>query len=226
MNGQTRLLVGLAILGLGAGTFWLASTQAQADVRQVGEVLGDPAAHTNGRFTLVGVPEPASIPITSSQGVVLAANPEWSNRTSMGSSWTRDGTHYYSTIVLGVEAQGDGRLHWTLRNETRLSPADTTLAFPAQQESWFFGSAGEAFPVQGFEDGPGTPPRIWALYDKSLEHAMQPKPSQFRGHLLAALPDGTPVPTDARIWIVDEYTAGCSSKFLPPEAQAKYNVTA
>ncbi len=225
MNGRTRALVGASILALGAATFWLAASQAQADVRQVGEVILDPDSHMQGHFTMVGVPQAETIPITAPQGVVLTANPAWRNETRTTTSWTQDGTKFYSLHILRVAATPQG-LEWTFRNETRRTPADTNLAFAPIEESWVSGAAGQAFPIEAFASGPGGPARIWALYGKATEHALQPKPSQFKGHLLATLPNGAPVPDGVLVWIVEEYTAGCSSKFIPPEAQAKYNVTA
>lgn len=226
MNRRTRILIGAAILALGGATLWLASTQAPADVKQVGDVLADPARHMHGSYTLVGVPEPESIPVTASQGVVLQDNPDWQNETRTTTTWSRDGTQYFSSHMLRVTPQADGALQWHFRNETRRTPADASLAFPAIEATWTDGTAGQAFPVEAFASGPGGHARLWALYGKATEHPLQPKPSQFKGHLLATLPGGAPVPDGALVWVVEEYTAGCSSKFLPPETQAKYNVTA
>jgi len=226
VNPRTRILVGVALLALGGATVWLATTQAQADVRQVGDVLAHPAAYTHGRYTLVGVPQPESVPVTTPQGAALQPNPQWGNATRTTTSWTSGGKQYFSTHTLQVLPQPDGSLRWSFRNETRRTPADTQLAFPVVTAQWTQGQAGQAFPVEAFTSRPGGPARVWAWYDKATEHPLQPKPSQFRGHLMATLPDHSPAPDGLLVWIVEEYTAGCSSKFLPPEAQAKYNVTA
>ncbi|HEX2067023.1 MAG TPA: hypothetical protein VHI93_09450, partial [Candidatus Thermoplasmatota archaeon] len=82
------------------------------------------------------------------------------------------------------------------------------------------GGAGEAFPVAAFTDGEHQ--RVWAWYDRAPGSPLQPKPSQFHGHLLTHLPDGTVLPAGALVYRVESYTAGCSSKFLPPELQDKY----
>lgn len=221
MNARTRLAIGAALLAVGAATFWVAATQGQADVRQVADVVAAPAAHLSGAFTLVGVPQPDAVPVTTPQGVRLEANPEWSNETRRTVTWTAgDGTRLYSAHTLGATAGPDGALVWSFRNETRRLPTDTQLALPPVTAQWTLGRGGQAFPVDGF--GTEGVPRIWAFYDRAPDHPMQPKPSQFKGHLLAALPDGSALPEGALVWVVEEYTAGCSSKFLPPEAQEKY----
>ncbi|MES2155620.1 MAG: hypothetical protein V4510_10835 [bacterium] len=226
MNHSSRLMIGAAILALGAGTVWFASTQAPADVRQVDEVVGNPAGHMRGSFTLVGVPQPEQVPVTVAQGVVLQENPEWRNETRTTTTWFLDGQLVFSLHTLTASAGADGALHWSFRNETRRHPTDLQPVVPVVAATWVSGLAGQAFPIDGFSAEQGHPARIWAIYGKATEHPLQPKPSQFKGHLMASLPDGTPVPDGALIWVVQDYTAGCSSKFLPPEAQAKYNVTA
>lgn len=223
MNRRSRVLIGASILAIGAVTFWLAATQAQPDVRQVGDVVADPQAHGSGRFTLVGVPEAELIPVTTANGMALEQNPQWSNMTRRTVTWFENGETRFSTHTLRVEARG-GQLHWSFRNETRRTPAEPIIGTPVEAR-WTHGDAGQAFPVEAFAQGPGGPTRIWALYGKAPEAPLQPKPSQFKGHLMTSLPDGSPVPEGALVWIVEEYTAGCSSKFLPPEAQQKYNVT-
>lgn len=224
MNARSRLMVGAAMLALGAGTLWIAATQSEADVRYVEQILFDPASHRAGAFTLMGIPEPAQIPVAGdTQGRV--ANPNHSDETRDTVAWDLDGVKHYSTRILRVTTQPDGALHWTFRNETRLLPTDQELAFPPEERQWTFGHEGEAFPVVGFTaDGHrrADTPRIWAWYGKAPENPMQPKPSQFTGRLMVALPDGTVLPEGAHIYEVTQYTAGCSSKFLPPAAQKAY----
>jgi hypothetical protein len=226
VNARTRWLVGACLLGVGALTYGLAASQSQADVRYVQDVVADPAAHAASSFTLMGVPEPQQVPLTGPAGTYLAPNPEWANATRTTTRWSGPDGPYYSTLTLSVRTQPDGTVLWLLQNETRRSPADPEPAWLPTETRWTGGQAGTVFAVEAFEAGPGGAARIWAYYGKAPEHPLQPKPSQFRGHLMTAMPDGTPVPAGALIWQVDEYTAGCSSKFLPPAAREKYNVTA
>lgn len=225
MNGRSRLLVGICILAVGAGTLWVAATQSQDDVRYVQDLLARPAAHRDGAYTLMGVPEPAEVPFTGPNGTVLAPNPHYADATTDTVSWLRDDVRVYSTRTLRVQEGAGGLLHWTFSNETRLMPADPRTIVPPVEAQWDFGRAGEIFPVVAFSsDGTVHPdtPRVWAHYAKAPEHPMQPKPSQFTGHLLATLPDGTALPEGAIVYEVSQFTAGCSSKFLPPEARAEY----
>ncbi len=224
MKTSTPLLAATALIVIGAATFWLAATQGEANVRQVAEVLADPAAHGHGSFTLIGVPEPERIPLTGPNGTYLANNPDHVEATRTTMVWSMAGTTYFSTLTTTVAADAGG-FAWTVRNETRRLPSDVALAFPASS-STFRLEGGKAFPVLGFAQSGGPAPVLWAWYDRAPSEPLQPKPSQFGGHLLTTLPDGAPVPVGALVWKVDSYTAGCSSKFLPPEAAAKYNVTA
>lgn len=223
MNARSRLVIGACILALGAGTLWVAATQSQDDVRYVQDLLARPADHREGTFTLMGIPEPEEVPVMRADGGTMLANPLFTNETRDTVAWTKDGVVQYSTRILRTEPQADGTLRWSFRNETRLLPADPAPVSVSQSE-WNFGRAAEAFPVVGFSpDGRVHPdtPRVWAVYGKAPEHPMQPKPSQFTGRLLSTLPDGTAIPEGALIYEVTQFTAGCSSKFLPP-AYADY----
>lgn len=219
MRLGTQVLVGGALLVLGALTLYLASTQGEAAVRQVPEILAAPAAHAHGTYTMLGIPEPAQLPLTGPNGTVLRPNPEFADSTVTTLTWNHGGERVFSTLTLTVHDDGNALL-WTLRNETRRLPADPEQIFPPQTTSWHLGTSGQAFPVAAFTDPQHQ--RVWAWYAKAPEHPLQPKPSQFSGHLMTTLPDGTPLPPGALIYQVDGYTAGCSSKFLPPELQAKY----
>src|SRR5207237_184559 len=159
-------------------TFLLASSGAQPDVRQVGDVVADPGHFGRGSFVLVGVPQPAQVPVTTAQGVQLAANAAWSNETRTTPAWSRAGPAYYRTDIRRVEAGPGHELRWSFRNETRHLPADAQLAMPAVTATWSQGTAGQAFPVQAFSTGAGGPARVWALYGKATENPLQPKPAQ------------------------------------------------
>ncbi len=225
MRTRTTLLAAVALIAIGAATFWLAATTGEAGVRQVQAVLDDPAAHRAGSFTLIGVPEPERIPLTGPNGTFLAANPDRVEATRTTVRWSPDGvTTFYSTTTVTVASDASG-LVWTVRNETRRLPSDPDPVVAPRTSVFRLGTAGQAFPVVGFAQDAGPAPVVWAYYDRAPENPLQPKPSQFTGHLLTALPDGTPLPAGTLVWKVDSYTAGCSSKFLPPEAAAKYNVT-
>lgn len=223
MRLGTQVLVGCALLALGGLTLWLAATQAESGVRMVEEVLAEPALHSKGSYTMLGIPEPAQVPLTGPNGTVLRSNPDHGNGTVTTTAWMLDGAKVFSTHTLTVRAD-NGTLAWTLRNETRIWPADPNPVVAPVISEWRLGGEGEAFPVTAFVDP--SHQRVWAWYAKAPEHPLQPKPSQFTGHLMTHLPDGTPLPIGAFVYEVDGFTAGCSSKFLPPELQEKYNETA
>ena len=217
MKGRTRLLIGLALVVLGLGVAALGLFQDESDVRYVEDLVERPAAHTRGDYTLMGIPQPIQVPLAGGTGTVLEDNPEWENETRTVVAWSRGGVTYHSTHILSAEP-GDLGSRFTFRNETRAA-GQAELAFAAQQAEWTV--PGRAFTVQAFDDGDGDTPRVWAVYAGPLKQPMQPKPSQFTGHVLARLPDGTALPDGAVLYQVEEFTAGCSSKFLPPEERER-----
>jgi hypothetical protein len=219
MQLRTQVIAVIAILAIGGATLWIAATQGEANVRFVEQVTADPAAHTRGTYTLMGIPEPAQVPVTGPNGTQLVPNPDFRNVTRTTTVWQRGGQAYYSTHTLEIRSDPAGPL-WSFRNETRRLPSDASLAMPAVTQQWRLGGPGQSFPVAAFQDPDHQ--RIWAWYGKAPENPLQPKPSQFVGHLMRTLPDGTPLPTGALVYQVEQYTAGCSSKFLPPELKAKY----
>ncbi|MEK6975480.1 MAG: hypothetical protein AABY18_03960 [Candidatus Thermoplasmatota archaeon] len=219
MNGRTQILIGLSVVLLGLGVVALAFLEDEASVRRVEDLVAQPGKHGSGSYVLLGVPQPPQIPLTGATGVTLAANPDWSNTTATTASWTQGDATFYSTRTVTVHVDGK-TAHWAWRNETRRLPSDPDLAFPAEERTWTTTGA-DAFTVQAFDDGDGDTPRVWALYGGPLKDPMQPKPSQFTGRLATTLPDGTPVPDGVLVYEVDEFKAGCSSKFLPPEEKAR-----
>jgi hypothetical protein len=221
MNSRTRLVIGALIIGTGAVTLWLASTASQESVRYVEQIVADPSGNTQGSYTLLGVPQPERIPLSGSSGTFLVPNRDWSNETVSERAWSQAGATYSSTLTLTVAAQADGSIAWRLHNETRLAN-HAALTSPPTDATWRLGTAGQAFQVSSFATAGHQPMRLWAWYDATPENPMQPKPSQFVGHLMTNLPDGSPLPSGALVYEVDQFTAGCSSKFLPPEAQAQY----
>jgi hypothetical protein len=225
MNLGTQLMVGATFLALGGITLWIAATQAEQDVRYVEQLLADPDAHREGAYTLMGIPQPATIPVTTPQGTQLQANPDHEGTVRSVTTWMHEGLAVFSIHELSVSEREDGRLEWTFRNTTKRTPADPSPLWAPVQSTWIFGQSGEAYPVVAFtQDGKRHPdtPRIWAYQGKAPENPVQPKPSQFVGRLMTHLPDGTPLPDGAHIFDVREYTAGCSSKFLPPESREAY----
>lgn len=219
MNGRTRLLIGFAVIALGLGLVALAFYEDDAAVRRVEDLLADPDGHDTGSFVLLGVPQPPQVPVTGSAGVTLQANADWTNLTSSTTLWDRQGTQVYSTRTLQVIVQGD-QATWTYTNTTRRLPTDPDPLEPPVTQTWQT-QAARAFTVQAFDDGDGDTPRVWALYDGPLKDPMQPKPSQLTGRLATTLPDGSPLPDGAYVWLVSDFKAGCSSKFLPPEEKAR-----
>ncbi|MEK6984957.1 MAG: hypothetical protein AABX89_01065 [Candidatus Thermoplasmatota archaeon] len=223
MRVSTPVLAATALILVGAATFFLAASQGEANVRQVEQIVGDPAAHEQGTYTLVGIPQPELVPGTGPEGTRLMANEDAVRETKRVVAWSAEGVAYHSVLSTRV-AQADGAFVWTVRNETRVvgatSPSSTTnLTFRLP-------ASGQVFPVQGFDVGGGTLPAVWAWYELGTKEPLQAKPSQFIGRLLTELPDGTPIPDGVLIWHVESYLSSCSSKFTPPEVAEKYNLTA
>lgn len=221
MNGRTRVLIGLTLIALGGGVVALGYVGGESNVRYVEDLMARPDRHEAGSYLLMGVPQPEFVPITGASGVELSDNPQWSNTTATTVRWSDDNSTWFSTRSVSAETLATGETGWTYRNETRALPSDATLAFPPTTVQWTTTARERAFPVQAFDDGDGDSPRLWALYSGPVKDPMQPKPSQFTGHLLATLPDGTPVPDGVHLFAVESYKAGCSSKFLPPEEKER-----
>ncbi len=219
MNRRSQLIIGLMVVALGIGAIVLATLEGNTTVRNVEAILADPDAHTRGTYTLLAVPQPPQVPVTSANGLEFRANPDYSAEIRSTISWSRDGQTYYSTRITRVEPLGE-HVAWNFRNETRRLPSDPDTVFPVDERTWTT-TGSLAFPVQAFDDGDGDTPRLWAIYDGPVKDPMQPKPSQFTGRLLTTLPDGKAVPAGAYIYQVEEYKAGCSSKFLPPEERQR-----
>lgn len=220
MQRRTQVLIGVAVVALGLGAWGLGLADGQSSVRRVEDVIAEPQRYSAGDTVLLGVPQPAEIPIAAAQGTVLRANPSWSNMTSSTVRWMADdGSPWYSTRTVTADTQGTVT-KWTYRNETRALPADPEPAFDPVVVEWTT-SAARVFAIEAFHDATQDTPRIWGIYSGVLKDPMQPKPSQFTGRLLDVLPDGRPTPDGAFLYDVDEFKAGCSSKFLPPEEKAR-----
>lgn len=216
MKVRGRVAAAAAVAAAGAALMLWAAAGSEADVAQVAEVVAEPDGFLGKRAMLIGVPQPAEVPVTGERGVELVPNPAWSPTTSRAGAWRwADGTLMHSVHQVTLDSYADGRATFTVRNDTRPAGAVESEATTSR----FTVEGYRPVPVQGFG---AHPPAIWALVRESqVKEAMQPKPSQFEGTLLTALPDGTPVPDGALLWLVQEYTAGCSSKFLPPEERGR-----
>jgi hypothetical protein len=220
MDRRTQVLIGLAVVALGVGAWALGLADGEGNVRRVEDVVAAPQRYSAGSTVLLGVPQPPQVPVAAAEGTVLRANPGWANLTSSTVRWTDDaGAVWYSTRTVTAQADGDAT-RWTYRNETRVLPSDPAPAVPAVVVEWTT-EGGRVFAIEAFRDATQDTPRIWGLYDGVLKDPMQPKPSQFTGRLLDTLPDGRPVPDGAFLYDVDEFKAGCSSKFLPPEEKER-----
>jgi hypothetical protein len=220
MNRRTQVLIGLSLVLLGAGAWAVGLVDADSNVRRVEDVVAEPARYHGGRTVLLGVPQPPEVPLATSQGVVLAPNDGWSDRIVHTVRWSdADGQAWYSTRTVVVTLDAEGAL-WSYRNETRRLPADPEPAFEPATMAWRT-TGSRVFAIEAFRDATADTPRVWGLYSGVLKDPMQPKPSQFTGHLLATLPDGRPVPDGAYLYHVEEFKAGCSSKFLPPEEKER-----
>jgi hypothetical protein len=221
MQRRTQVLIGLAVVALGIGAWALGLASGQSSVHRVEDVVAAPAQFDSGSHVLLGVPQPSEVPVSAQEGTVLRPNDQWSNTTSSTVHWTdAQGNGWYSTRTVTITAAADAT-HWSYRNETRRLPADPAPALPPVTMEWTTPATTRAFAIEAFHDATTDTPRIWGLYSGLLKDPMQPKPSQFTGHLLATLPDGRAVPDGAYLYDVQEYKAGCSSKFLPPEEKQR-----
>ncbi len=212
MNTSTRLIIGAAVILIGAGIIGLGFIEQESDVRYVNDITERPADHVTGSYTLLGMPQPQELP--DPQGT--RPNPSYSNETTRVIGWVQGGTQYFSTLTLRV-AVGETS-HWSLENITRI-PGQGTVSTTYQ--NWTIDVPHMVFQIQGFPDENGIQPVVWGVYTGVLTQPMQPKPSQFTGHVASDL-FGTPLPDGALVYFVEEYTAGCSSKFLPPDLQEEY----
>jgi hypothetical protein len=220
MNRRTQVLIGLAVVALGIGAWAVGLASGSQSVQRVEDLEAAPAKYGSGEHVLLGVPQPPQVPVSAAAGTVLRANPDWSNATASTVRWVDgQGNAWYSTRTVSVALAGE-TAHWTYRNETRRLPADPQPAVAPVVVNWTT-SGGRAFAIEAFHDATQDTPRIWGLYAGLLKDPMQAKPSQFTGHLMTSLPDGRPMPDGAFVYDVQDFKAGCSSKFLPPQEKER-----
>lgn len=223
MKLGTQLTIGLTVVALGVGVMALGFVDQEAAVRQVYDVTRDPGAHLGGPYTVVGIPQPEVLTTFASGGeAVKRPNPAFVNETRHHTAWdAADGTRHVSTMVLRVDGPGaDGVSHWSLRNETRV-PGQGLVGAPTFT-NWTVSGPHMVILIQGFPDENGETPWLFGVYQGVLREPLQPKPSQFEGRVATVLPGGVPVPSGAVVFSVEEYTAGCSSKFIPEEHRDEY----
>ncbi|MBI4392930.1 MAG: hypothetical protein HY556_03900 [Euryarchaeota archaeon] len=214
MRGSTQLLVGLSVVVAGVGAVVLGLANEEATVRYVADIVQSPDSHYRGTYTLLGTGEPPRIPDASASG--LSTNPAFRNAVNLTRVWYDQGKPRQSTLTTWAEEMPDGSTRWTFENATS-APGNTSWSQPPSRSSWTVSGTHSYFLIRAFRTGESEPATIWGLYMGNLPEPMQPKPGQFKGHLLSVAPDGTPIPEGALVYLVEQYTAGCSSRFVPSE---------
>ncbi len=205
MRRGTQAIIGATLLILGASILFWGALEEETQVRQVEEVHQEPLTHTSGTYTLMGVPQPSHI--TGAGETSAAPNSAFTNATTT-ITWQRNGTTFVSHHTVTVTPQ-DGGSKWHLVNETR-TPGQAG-AVDIQTDEWFRGGPHHVFLIENFHTQSNSRVALWGIYEGTFRDPLQPKPSQFEGRI--TMENGTPV------YVVEDYTAGCSSKFLPPEYQ-------
>ncbi len=216
MNRRTWTLIGGMVVLLGIGLVALGQFEGEQTVRYVEDIQAEPVAHQTGSYTLLGIPQPEQVPLTGPNGSYMAANANYAPVQTLHAWSDANGTLWHSTHTVHA-TPGEHAIGWRLENSTR-APY-TGAALPTTNTTWQT-APGLAFPIEAFDDGDGHSPRIWAVLPGPASQPLQVKPSQFTGQLLTHDATGAPLPPGVLIWTVDEYVAGCSSKFLPPEQAA------
>lgn len=216
MNTRTRLIIGATIVLIGAGVVSLGFIEQEGAVRYVDDITERPNEHMSGTYTLLGMPQPRLL-----EGSVgePQPNPDRADTLDHVIRWEQDGRVHITTLSITVDEPGDGSSQWSLQNTTRIPSTGETL--PATWLNWTIDRPHIVFQIQGFPDANGIQPTIWGVYEGVLRDPVQPKPSQFEGRVTATIDDIT-LPDGAFVYHIEEYTAGCSSKFLPPDVQEEY----
>ncbi len=216
MNARTRLIIGATIVLIGIGIVSLGFIDQESAVRYVDDIMERPDEHTRGTYTLLGMPQPAMLEGTVGEP---QANPERKDALDHVIRWQHDGRVHITTLRIAVTEPGDGSSHWSLQNTTRIPSTGQSL--PSTWLNWTIDTPHTVFQIQGFPDSNGIQPTIWGVYEGVLRDPVQPKPSQFEGRVVTSL-GGVDLPRGAFVYDIEEYTAGCSSKFLPPDLQEEY----
>lgn len=207
MQLRTQLIIGATLVALGMGVVALAYFDDEAQVRQVADVLADPDAHGSGTYTLIGIPQPERLVSLDH----TEPNPERINTTTWREAHGTLHTVHSITVV-----QDDSGSTWTHTNRTQEAGRPDTAVWT--NTTWRIDGQHTVFLIQGFPDGNGETPWMWGVYDGTIRESIQPKPSQFEGRMATSL-GGVDLPRGAWVFEVEEFTAGCSSKFLPEDHQ-------
>jgi hypothetical protein len=215
---STRLIIGATVIALGIGMIGLGFLEQESNILQVHELLADPPAHSVGSWTLIGMPQPELL--ASVAGGAGQANPAYNESLQHVIRWEGAAGTHISSITTTVRGPDDaGISYWHLENRTRIP--GSAAAATTTNASWQITAPHVVFQIHGFMEG-GAPPVIWGVYEGVLTTPLQPKPSQFVGKLSHTGPGAIVMPGEAVVYMVEEYTAGCSSKFLPPDVADEY----
>jgi hypothetical protein len=216
MRLGSQAMVAGSLLALGVGAFAIAGLGGEQQVVRVEDLVGALGV-PDGKRVLLGVPQPALLPVRGESGVRLQENPDHPAETVRTVAWTADGEAWHA--VLRLRAEQDGSVaRFTLTNETRRAgqvevATNTTATFTLE---------GLAVPVRAFDDGDGSFPVVWAVVPPShVKEPLRDVPSQFEGRVAAVGADGAPIPAGAVVFQASSYKAGCSSKFLPEPERAR-----
>lgn len=219
MNRRSQAIIGATLALLGVGAVALGYAEDESTVRYVADIMDDPAAHQRGTYTLLAIPQPHTLNPGTDQERPNPDRPDHTTHTTMETIDGRPTQVTYTLTVAGPD--DDGISHWSLQKTLRV-PGTTDVETPPPT-NWTVDGPHHVFLIQGFPDAQGDAPVLWGVYDGDLRDPLQPKPSQFTGHLATTLPGGEAVPEGARVYEVAEYTAGCSSKFLPDDVAEEYD---
>ncbi len=211
MNRRSQAIIGATIVVLGLGVVALGYLGDQQDVRQVADIVADPEGHTKGSYVLIGIPQPEVLVSLDEQ----RPNPDRVDETTWQEAWHDNDTTYHGIHHMRVVQNGTVS-HWEYRLVVQEAGRPETAV--ATYQNWTKAGAHTVFLIQGFPDGNGDTPWLWGVYEGVIRDPIQPKPSQFEGHITRSL-DGMPLPRGAWVYQITEYTAGCSSKFLPEDHQ-------
>lgn len=204
MDSATQVIIGVAVVGLGVATVVVGLVAGEeSEFRYVEDVVGAPARHASGTFTLIGTP----------------LMPNATTATRVVTLWEDAGAQRQSEVVVTLSGpDASGVTTFAAENRTR-APGARAAEPTTTGASWTVSGPHVAFLVRGFPHEGAPAEDVWALYRDLPPEPLPPKPSQFTGRLATSAPDGTPLPPGVLLFEVDTYKIGCSSKFLPPEAQ-------
>ncbi len=206
MNRRTRAIIAATVVVLGIGVVALGYFEDESSVRYVADLHTDADAHSDGSYTLLGIPQPETLPGDR-------PNPEYDNAVVSHERATDGDRTLLITRTTTVEQTAPGKHTFTVNTTTRAT--DSNAVIDESTTTWTLEGDVQVFQVDDFETGQ----TVWAAFGGVLNGDIQPKPSQLQGHLAPHAPSGL------LLWMVepDGYTVGCSSKFLPDEVADEYD---